>query len=89
MIMKQQSFKRRSFSCALALCVGSFSTTAMAGQDRDDQDYDDQIAAEAAPAAKILTPKEVLTTAPKEDWLPIPINDLRIMTLPAEAGGKP
>ena len=87
--MKQQGFKQRSFSWVLALCIGSFSNAATAHQDTDDQDYDDQIAAEAAPAAKILTPKEVLAAAPKDDWLPIPTNDLLVMTLPAEAGGKP
>lgn len=38
---------------------------------------------------KGLTPEEVLAAAPAEHWLPIPVNDLLVMTLPEDAEGKP
>jgi len=38
---------------------------------------------------KAETPQEILTAAPAEHWLPIPVNDLMIFTLPDDADGKP
>lgn len=43
------------------------------------------LAQEEAPAP---TPTEILAAAPADDWLPIPLNDLMIFTLPDAADGS-
>jgi peptidylprolyl isomerase len=53
-------------------------------QDADYDDYGEEEVTEVGPS-----PEDVLAAAPKDHWLPIPVRDLIIFTLPDDATGQP
>ncbi|QJB69608.1 peptidylprolyl isomerase [Parasphingorhabdus halotolerans] len=65
----------RFFSSLTLSCFLLCSTAALAQDD--------------STQAQDPTPEDVLAAAPAEHWLPIPVNDLMIFTLPDAADGKP